>query len=105
MKSINHWDVLEDDKRPVFALNSPIKNLVLENVSLKAVDKRPLIWVGADAAVDNFSADMKVEDPAGIAVPVELVGHVRHFDFHLNWRGKTPIKNEGGKIDKLVLRR
>jgi hypothetical protein len=104
MKSINHWDVLEDAKRPVFALNSPIKNLVLENVSLKAVDKRPLIWVGADAAVDNLSADMDVEDPAGIAVPVELAGHVKHFDFHLNWRGKSPIKNEGGKIDNLVWR-
>jgi hypothetical protein len=63
-----------------------------------------LIWVGADAAVDNLSADMNVEDPAGIAVPVELAGHVKHFDFHLKWPGKSPIKKEGGKIDKLVWR-
>jgi hypothetical protein len=104
LNSPNHWDVVEDAKRPVFALNSPIKNLVLNNVSVKVVDKRPLIWVGPDAVIDDLSADIDVDDPAGDGIPVELVGHVKHFDFHLNWRGKSPIQDEGGKIDNLVWR-
>ena len=104
LKGPNHWDVVEDAKRPIFSLNSPIKNLVLTNVFVKVVDKRPLVWVGPDAAINNFSADIDVDDPAGNAIPVELVGHVKHFDFHLNWRGKSPIRIEGGKIDNLVWR-
>ena len=98
----NHWDVVEDAKRPVFAINSPVQNLILNNVSVSPVDKRPLIWIGPDAVVGNLSADLKVDDPAQQTIPLELAGHVQRLSFALDWVGKNPILNSGGKIDKLT---
>ena len=102
-------DFPDEFEYPMFSLNSPIESLNLQNVMTRAVDKRPLIWLGADAVVQRMSTSLSVIDPSWQAVPVRLKSgsHVERLSLELDWLGgsvdcgKNPLFNEGGSIGQL----
>ena len=88
--SWSKWDLSEEGDLPLFSLNSPVEHLALRHVALKAVDARPIIRVGADAAIDVLEADISLSDPANRAVPLKLLpgGRIKHWEWTLDWNNK-----------------
>jgi len=88
--SWSKWDLSEEGDLPLFSLNSPVEHLALRHVALKAVDSRPIIRVGADAAIDVLEADISLSDPANRAVPLKLLpgGRIKHWEWTLDWNNK-----------------
>lgn len=101
------WDIAEEAERPLFSLNSPIENLVLQQVTTKTIDERPLIRVGPDAEIQTLYVDINIHDPAAQAIPLKLVGRIERLNFSVDWkgseidRGKNPIAFFGGTIARL----
>jgi hypothetical protein len=106
-KDLVRRDMQDLLKYPLFALDSPIENLSLHNITTRVVDGRPLIWVGADAVIQRMSANLSAFDPASRAIPLELNvgGHIGRLSLALDWAdnaaGRNPILNQGGTIDEL----
>lgn len=75
------WDMDEEGDRPLFSLNGVIDRLVLEGVTLAAVDDRPVIRLGRDAVVHSLEAELRISDPKHVAVPLRtgLGGRIEHL--------------------------
>lgn len=80
------WDVAEEAERPLFSINSPIESLILSNVSTRSIDRRPIVRVGPDAAVQNLKLELSVHDPAAQAVPLKLIGRIERMNVSMSLR-------------------
>jgi hypothetical protein len=92
----------EEGELPLFSLNARIEQLSLRNVITRVSDRdRPVIRVGANAAIDRMEVDLGVYDPGAVAIPLKLIGQIKHLDFALDWPGRQPIDYHGGAIGQL----
>jgi hypothetical protein len=101
MPDANRIIFLEEDELPLFALNAHIENLQFNAVVTRPVDNRPLIRVGPHAAIGMLKASFSIHDPDARAVPLKVMGRIQRLRLSLDWPGLTPIKYEGGVIERL----
>lgn len=95
------YDIAEEGELPLFSLNGSIESLTLDNVTLKAIDNRPLIRIGRDASIQLLDLDLIIQDPDHLAVPIRLLGKVDRLRASLEWQGATPIQYRGGTVQRL----
>lgn len=95
------WDPGEEGDMPLFSVNGIIEGLNLRNVQTATIDSRPLIRIGRDTSIQNLNVDLSIRDPQLRATPMSLLGHIERMTLQLEWRGKEPIKYEGGRIEHL----
>jgi hypothetical protein len=93
---------------PLFALDSAIESLTLQNITTRVVDGRTLIWVGGSASIQRMRVELNAVDPSAQATPLKLKAgsHIGRLSVALDWvevakGGRNPLVNEGGVIDEL----
>lgn len=68
----------------LFVLNGHIENLNLRNVVTRAIDRRPVIWVGHDSLIRMLNADLSIYDPARKSTPIRQEKDSRIERLNLN---------------------
>jgi hypothetical protein len=84
--------IVEDEmENPTFSINAKIERLVLDGVSLNAVDDRPVLRFGPDSDVGHFRAEVRIKDPRAVAIPIRLRpgARVRKLELDLEWDGQA----------------
>jgi hypothetical protein len=95
--------------RPLINIDARVESLRLHDIATHVADNRPLLRVGAEAAVGLMDVDLSVYDPKlmGSILQLDKNGQVGQLKMALSWQGavpdegKNPIDDQGGIIGSL----
>lgn len=103
------WDQDEEGLVPVFSINASIESLSLTNVFVRAIDDRPIIRIGRDAAIGFLRVDARVDDVDGKARFATVAGgRVRRLRLDLDWPrqgssiGRPALEIVSGTVNEVL---
>lgn len=103
------YDDFNEGAFPMINVNAHIDNLTIREFSTRVADSRPIIRLGSVATIRTMTAQLNLQDPQLIGVPLELDAGSRigRLNLAVDWqgevvdRGKNPLFFHGGAVEQL----